>query len=290
MELRVRTARQWLRRGWRALGLAAMAAVLIAASAAAAPEMRLLPRWQAHSMVATLRVDHGPWDRFLQTYVAAGADGINRVAYGKVTAADRQALAAYIKALGAIEVDRLTRDQQMAYWINLYNAVTVKVVLDHYPVNSIRDINLSKGFFATGPWGAKLVTVDGVPLSLDEIEHSILRPIWRDARIHYALNCASLGCPNLALTAYTAERLKLMLEVAARSFVNHPRGVKVTDAGIEVSSIYKWYADDFGGARDYLLDHLLRYAAPELKEQIEDSRRIVDYHYDWRLNDAAQVK
>jgi len=279
-----------MRRRWRSLGLAVMAAGLIAVSAAAAPEMRLLPRWQAHSMVATLRVDHAPWEHFLQTYVAAGEDGINRVAYGKVTAEDRRALAAYIKSMGVLEVDRLTRDQQLAYWINLYNAVTVKVVIDHYPINSIRDINLSKGFFSTGPWGAKLVTVNGEPLSLDEIEHSILRPIWRDARIHYALNCASLGCPNLALTAYTAERLKLMLEVAARAYINHPRGVKATEEGLVVSSIYKWYADDFGDARDYLIEHLLRYASPDLKEQIEDSRRIVDYHYDWRLNDAAKAQ
>ncbi len=97
--------------------------------------------------------------------------------------------------LAATSADRLRRAEQFPFWINLYNALTVKVVLDHYPVEIIRDIDISPGLFADGPWGKKLVTVEGEALSLDDIEHRILRPIWKDPRLHYVLNCAALGVP-----------------------------------------------------------------------------------------------
>ena len=146
---------------------------------------------------STVRVDHRRWGRFLAAYVRPGENGLNRVAYGSVTAEGRADLGAYLDSLAAVPVSTLSRPEQMAFWINLYNALTVRVVLDHYPVGSIREIDISPGLFSNGPWRAELTTVEGEPLSLDDIEHRILRPIWRDPRIHYALNCASLGCPNL---------------------------------------------------------------------------------------------
>ena len=106
-----------------------------------------------------------------------------------------------------------SRDEQLAYWINLYNALTVKVILDHYPVKSILDIDISPGWFSIGPWGKKLVAVEGVEISLDDIEHRILRPIWRDPRIHYALNCAAVGCPNLLREAFTGATAEVLLAV-----------------------------------------------------------------------------
>lgn len=153
-----------------------------------APKAELDSRWLPSDPAATERVDHSAWDWLLKAYVASGSDGINRVAYARVTAVDRQALADYIARLAATPVTKLNRAEQRTYWINLYNALTVQLVLEHYPLGSIRDAAV-KG----GPWKSKLVTVEGVPLSLDEIEHHILRPIWHDPRIHYAVNCASLA-------------------------------------------------------------------------------------------------
>ena len=96
------------------------------------------------------------------------------------------------------------KKEQLAYWINLYNSLTIKVVLEHYPVKSIKEIKLS-GIFKPGPWKKELVIIEGKKLSLDNIEHDILRPIWKDNRVHYAVNCASIGCPNLQNSAFTAK-------------------------------------------------------------------------------------
>ncbi len=163
----------------------------------AAPSAELWPRWQAHDDASTARIDHSAWDRFLRTYVRLGADGIARIPYGRVAAADREALGRDLSRLAATPISAYSRAEQFAFWVDLYNELTVKVVLDHYPVRSIRDIAISPGLFASGPWGRKLITIEGEGLSLDDIEHRILRPIWRDPRIHYAVNCAALGCPNL---------------------------------------------------------------------------------------------
>ena len=126
--------------------------------------------------------------------------------YAAVTQADRTALKTYLKDLQAVRVTTLPRRAQMPFWINLYNALTVEVILDNYPVKSIRDIK--SGLFSSGPWSTELVRVEGHDLSLDDIEHEILRPIWKDKRIHYAVNCASIGCPNLAAKAYTEGRTR----------------------------------------------------------------------------------
>ena len=108
-----------------------------------APAAVLLERWTAHDPASTDDIDHGPWDRFLAAYVAANTDGVNRMAYGSVSEADRKALDAYIGGLAAVPISRYSRPRQMAYWINLYNALTVRLILDHYPVRSIRDISAS---------------------------------------------------------------------------------------------------------------------------------------------------
>ena len=174
----------------------------------AAPKAALWDIWAARS---GMRYDRGSpvWDRLLQHYVRPGRDGINRLAYDTVTASDREALDGYINALAEVPVRALSQTEQLPFWVNLYNALTVRVVLEHYPVDSIRDIAISPGFFAQGPWGKKLITVEGVALSLDDIEHRILRPIWRDPRIHYAVNCASVSCRTCKLAHVGGRRGRL---------------------------------------------------------------------------------
>ncbi|MEP3115193.1 DUF547 domain-containing protein [Nisaea sp.] len=252
--------------------------------AGAAPKAALWDIWEAHDPGSTIVLDHMAWDRFLEHHVRPGSDGINRVAYDEVTAADRKALDGYIGALAAMPVGSLSRAAQQAFWVNLYNALTVRVVLEHYPVASIRDIDISPGFFADGPWGKKLVTVESEELSLDDIEHRILRPIWRDPRIHYAVNCASLGCPNLHTRAMTAENAEAFLEDAARAFINHPRGARIEDGDLRVSSIYAWFEADFGGDDAGVIAHLRDYANGELAAGLSGVSRIAGDDYDWRLN------
>ncbi|MFL5336120.1 MAG: DUF547 domain-containing protein [Geminicoccaceae bacterium] len=261
--------------------------LLVAAPAVAAPKAELWPRWQQHEPSATQVVDHQGWARFLASYLRPGADGVNRVAYAEVDAAARAGLGAYVATMGQVAVSSLNRAEQMAYWINLYNALTVHVVLEHYPVASIRDIDISPGLLSHGPWGAKLVTVEGQNLALDDIEHRILRPIWHDPRVHYALNCAALGCPNLRPTPYTAATLDRDLDEAAITYVNDPRGARLERDGLHVSSIYIWFEDDFGGDDVGVIRHLMAYADPALAMRLQALDGIAGHGYDWSLNDAA---
>jgi hypothetical protein len=276
--------------------LLAVVAALVATAPAAcattlealfAPKARLWDRWSRHDPMSRATLDHGAWDSFLKAYLRPWQDGTTRLAYGEVTPEDRARLAAYVARLATVTVSALNRDEQFAYWVNLYNALTVKVVLDAYPVRSIRDIILTPGLFADGPWDATLIKIGGEAVTLNDIEHRILRPIWHDPRIHYALNCASIGCPNLAAVSFTAANRDAMLDAAARAYVNHPRGVADDPrlAGLVVSKIYDWFAEDFGGEAG-VLDHLLRYAEPALAARIRAAPKIAAYRYDWGLNDA----
>jgi hypothetical protein len=246
----------------------------------AAPDARLVdPHWQQHDPNASTDIDHGPWAAFLEEFVVVDAHGVHRVRYGAVGAADRAAIAAYLDTLAATRVTGLARDAQLAYWLNLYNALTVATVLDAYPVASIRDI--------AGAWTAKRVTVEDRPLSLDDIEHGIIRPIFDDPRIHYAVNCAAVGCPDLQPVPFEGGGLERQLDAAARAYVNDPRGVSVRTGGdVVISSIYNWFNEDFGDSEAAVFAHLRRYAAPDLRRRLEGVTRARDYAYDWALNDA----
>ena len=238
--------------------------------------------------------------RLLTTYVVKSEDGITRVAYERwhENSQDRAALDAYIDSLTSQKPSTMPRDESFAYWVNLYNALTLKVILDNYPVESIRDIaSTGTGLFDlkayTGPWRTKRVTVEGKELSLDAIEHEILRPQFKDPRVHYAVNCASIGCPNLMAKPWTASTLDADLDSAARDYVNHPRGVTVAGAGdraITVSSIYSWFQEDFGGSQAGVLDHLRQYASPELKKMLEGKTSYDGDSYDWSLNSVKSAE
>jgi hypothetical protein len=184
----------------------------------------------------------------------------------------------------AVAISGHNRMEQKAYWINVYNALTVDVILGRFPVASIRDINISPGFLSRGPWGAKLFAVEGERLSLDDIEHRILRPIWKDSRVHYAVNCASLGCPNLQPLAFTGDNTEVLMEKASREFVNHPRGVSIQNGRLQVSSIYVWFQEDFGRDAEDLMEHWQRYANPKLADALEKYSGGLAHDYDWRLN------
>lgn len=239
-------------------------------------------------------VNHAAWDGLLKKYVLEGADGLNRVRYKAFKADDHDTLKRYVASLEAVQPTSLGKAEQYAYWANLYNAKTIDVILDAYPVKSIKDISLSGGFVqflkqsvgAGGPWKAKIMTVEGEQLSLDDVEHNILRPIFKDPRVHYAVNCASIGCPNLQSAAFTGAALEEMLDAGARAYINSPRGFDVKSGSIKASSIYNWFQVDFGGSASGVLEHAAQYAEPSLQATLRAARAIDEYVYDWNLNDV----
>lgn len=253
-----------------------------------APSANLWPRWERNDPNSRESIDHTPWDNLLSRHVRTSDQGVNLVDYNGFSTGDRTMLADYITILSGVPISQFNRDQQLAYWVNLYNALTVRVVLDHYPVESIRDIDISPGLFATGPWDKKLISIEGENLTLNDIEHRIMRPIWRDPRIHYVVNCGSIGCPNLRDRAYSGTEIDTALDRAATAYVNDPRGVSVVDGKVSVSKIYDWFIEDFGGSEGMVLRHLQRYAAPELAARLEAIGKLSDVHYDWSINLAAE--
>ena len=254
----------------------------VAAAAAAAPP-EPIPMWNASDESSTATIDHGPWQRLLDAHLQEHESGINRFDYGglKANAEHRGKLSSYLLGLTGLDPRRYSRNEQKAYWINLYNALTVDVIVGRYPVDSIRDIK--SGLFTPGPWKLELIAIGGRKLTLDDIEHGILRPIWRDPRIHYAVNCASMGCPNLAPEAYRSDNLERLLEKGARDYVNHPRGMSVQDGDLVLSSLYEWFKVDFGDTDAGVFAHLRRYCTPDNAEMLE-GRDDFDDRYDWALN------
>lgn len=261
--------------------------VSVATTCCAAPKAELWSHWQPNDPQSSLRVDHAAWARFLDKYLVSGQHGAaSLVRYAAVNGEDKQALSNYLATLSSVAVSKLSSSEQKAFWINLYNALTINTILAHYPIESIRDIR--SGWFSSGPWDLKLVRVAGIDLSLNDIEHRILRPIWQDNRVHYAVNCASLGCPNLQPQPFTAENSERLLAKAADDFINSPRAVSSVDGQLVLSSIYDWFQEDFGNSIAGVIAHLAHYAAPELQQKLHNSSAAVDFAYDWRLNKQPQ--
>ena len=250
--------------------------LLVSASGYAAPKADLWAYWQQSNETNTSTIDHALWQRILDNYlVQQPRQTLFR--YRAVTGSDKYDLDRYIRKLAATDPRRYRRDEQFAYWVNLYNALTVQLILDNYPLKSITKLG---GLLSFGPWNDKLVTISGKQLSLNDIEHRILRPIWQDARIHYVVNCASLGCPDLQPQAFTAENSEHLLEQGASRFINSAKGVKITGSKVRLSSIYDWYRSDFGSRED-LARHLNHYRqSPPVR------LNRVSYDYNWALNEA----
>ena len=231
-------------------------------------------------------IDHTAFDTLLARRTVLGADAVVRVDYAgwKSSGPDRAALAAYIAAISHADPANLTRPEQFAFWANLYNALTISIVLSAWPVKSIRAIRPS--LFSLGPWSGKVVRIAGVELSLDDIESGILRPGWKDSRVHYAINCASFSCPNLPRRAWRGATLDTRLDAAASAYVNHPRGARFDGDALTVSSIYRWYRRDFGGTDTAVIAHLAKYARPALRAHLIRTKAIAHDAYDWSVNAA----
>lgn len=235
--------------------------------------MKLMPVFALllASLWTPLRTDrnalHAPWDTLLRRHVSA--DG--RVHY-KGFATDRAVLKDYLNTLAQNPpAATWSRTEKMAYWINAYNAFTVDLIVEHYPLQSITQLDGGK------TWDVKRIEIGSKKYSLNDIENGILRPQFADARIHFAINCAARSCPPLHNRAYTAENLERMLEERTRRFVRNERYNRIRPTRAEVSKIFDWYADDFGDLHTFLS----RYAGVT----VSPTATVVFLEYDWRLNE-----
>ena len=220
-------------------------------------------------------------------YVRKDRVGLSRVAYGKVNCNDRRSLRQYVQTLQSSDPRILNRNEQLAFWLNLYNARMVLLVLDNYPLRSVRQLKTEFKDFV-GPFDDSILCILGESLSLNDIESGIVRPIWQDPRIHYALNCASYGCPNLQNRAWSGQTLDSDLDSAAYNFINSGRAIKTGTLGHKLiaSRIFKWYKDDFGGTDAAVLNHMRQYANSKTCQILAGRDHISHYMYDWSLNDA----
>ncbi|HKK38487.1 MAG TPA: DUF547 domain-containing protein [Cryomorphaceae bacterium] len=174
-----------------------------------------------------------------------------------------------------------TRDERLAYWINAYNAFTIKLVTKHYPVESIKDIGSSINIpFVSTPWDIKFIEIEGKEYDLNNLEHGIIREEFEEPRIHFALVCAAMSCPKLRNEAYTAEKLDAQLEDEANDFFNSEKNDISADKA-ELSKLMKWYSGDFEDVAPSVIAYINRYSKTKINEDAD-----IDYKdYSWKLNE-----
>ena len=234
---------------------------------------------------------HGLWNELLQTYVVDQGPA-SRVKYAPLKQRDAARLDTYLQSLSAVkraDFDTWSKAQKLAFLINAYNAFTVKLIIDHYPVESIKDI----GNVFRSSWKIKFFILFGEQTYLDYIEHSLIRgdKNYVEPRIHFALVCASVGCPKLQSRAFTAEALEVMLESATKAFLSDVSRNRY-DASrkqLQLSSIFKWYGEDFAEKYGSVQQFVAPYLTEEQGEQqaiVADKVDIKYLDYDWNLNEA----
>ena len=220
-------------------------------------------------------VQHGEWDALVKKHVAQ---------HGMVDYAgfvkDKKALQHYVDYLSTHQPSaKWSKNEKLAYWINAYNAFTVKLIVDHYPVKSIKDIK--KGIpFVNSVWDIPFIPMGKEKVDLNYIEHSILRKEFKDPRIHAAINCASFSCPLLRNEAYTANEIDRQLEDAMRKFINDPQRNQVDKSSVKISKIFSWFSGDFKLNGASVIDYLNKYA----KKSIDYNAKMDYLDYDWDLN------
>ena len=187
----------------------------------------------------------------------------------------------YLKILEEIDTKELSRDEQFAFYINAYNAWTIKLILTGYPgVKSIKDL----GSFFSSPWKKKICRIDGKVISLDRIEHGILRPRFKDPRVHFAINCAARGCPPLRSDPYEGAILDRQLNEMAAAFINDPSRNRLEGNTLYLSKIFDWFEEDFSGD---VMEFILKYVKGGLKNGLESNKGDIEIKYldyDWSLN------
>lgn len=219
--------------------------------------------------------DDGIFAALLAKYVNNG-----QVDYAGFKSAESR-LDRYLASLAKIDSRNLSRNDQFAFYINAYNAWTIKLILTGYPgIKSIKDL----GSFLKTPWQKKIVHLDGRIITLDDLEHKILRPRFKDPRVHFAINCSAKSCPPLRSEPYRGSILDRQLEDATRRFINNPHSYRLEGNRLYVSRIFKWFGEDFN---DDPLGFYVKYAAGNLKKSLTAGNKAIQVRYldyDWSLN------
>jgi hypothetical protein len=249
----------------------------------------LWPRWEINNPLSKSSISHVTWQGFLDKHVTTNEENINLVDYAHINKKDLALLKQYIEKMSQVDINNYNRKEQLAYWINVYNALTVLTVTDYYPIATVREIRISPGLFSVGPWGANLIKVQNTPLSLDDINNRIIRPIWNDPRTHYAINNATIGAANLSKNAYQGATLEEQLNEVSTSYINSLRGVQVIEGKLIISKIYDWYEEDFGGTKQDVIIHLLQFAKEPLLSQLKHVNSVDSYIYNWHINSPPAV-
>lgn len=221
-------------------------------------------------------VSHQIWNSLLQKHV--NEKGL--VDYTGF-ANDKKQLESYLDHLSKNAPNkRWSEDENLAYWINAYNAFTIQLILNNYPVKSIKDIGEGPQItFVNSPWDIKFIHIGGKELDLNNIEHGIIRKDFDDPRIHFALVCAARSCPELRNEAYTGEALDEQLEEEAISFINNPDRNQLSQNNVVLSKYFDWYSGDFK-KKGSIIDFINQYS----KTKINPSAKISFKEYDWSLN------
>ncbi|MEZ4829663.1 MAG: DUF547 domain-containing protein [Bacteroidia bacterium] len=214
-------------------------------------------------------ITHAEWDFLLKKYVSAEG----KVDY-KGFKADKAKLEVYLKKLSnnPPAQDWSAKDK-LAYWINVYNAFTVKLIVDNYPLKSIKDIG--------EPWDKKFINIGSKTYSLNEVENQIIRKEFSEPRIHFAVNCASFSCPALLNEAYTADKLEAQLEKQTKAYINNALHNTITTNKAQVSQLFNWYADDFKKSAGSVSAFINKYSAVKIK----DDSKLTYKEYGWSLNE-----
>ncbi len=240
-------------------------------------------KWTPSNEANTESIDHSQWQEVLDNYLVADDEsGVNLFDYQGLIDDEDESLRSYIDTMSQLDPRDFNKQEQFAYWVNLYNALTVRTVVENYPIDSIKEIG--EATFPPGPWNDTVIGVAGHDLTLNHIEHSILRPIWQDYRIHFAVNCASIGCPNLQESAFDSSNTETLLDKASKQFINHPRAFSLTDEGLVLSSIFTWYSEDFGNSEKEVVETIAKYLDNQALQLDEESHLQISYFYDWSLN------
>lgn len=225
-------------------------------------------------------IKHDDWDALVKQHV----NEAGWVDY-KGFIADSTRLQNYLDQLRANHPNQKnwSRDEQLAYWINAYNAFTVELILDHYPVESIKDIK-SGIPFVNGVWDIEFIKIEDQVYSLNNIEHGIIRPKFNEERIHFAVNCASYSCPKLLNEAFCAEHLDQQLDKVVKAFINNPEKNLIEEDQIQLSKILSWYWMDFKNKYDSRIEFVNKYSTKKVNTDAK-----VDYlDYNWSLNEQKK--
>ncbi len=220
-------------------------------------------------------IEHHKWTELLQKHVSEAGE----VDY-KGFIKDSILLDEYLTILSEHPTgSNWNEEEKIAYWINAYNAFTVKLIVEHYPLKSIKDI--SDGLpMINSPWDMKFFKIGKVDFDLNTIEHEILRKEFNEPRIHFAINCASISCPKLRNEAFTAAQLDIQLDDQAKQFIIDPSKNEISDKAIKLSKIFDWFKSDFTKKQSLSL-YLQTYSVVQLSDELK-----IEYlEYDWNLNE-----